>query len=217
MDTIPLELQKRDILGKQNNALRRSGMTPAHVFGHGTKSLALQGPTNEVERVIARAGTSRLIDLKIGSEKRARHVLIREIQRQSGSGMLMHVDLYQVRSKERMVADVPVHVVGEAPVLESKVNKLVVEIPSLTIECLPSKIPSRILVDVSNLKESDDVIRVHDINPGEGITVMNSPELAVVKIEVERWRVVETGEAAAVEPIEVVAAKQPEEPGETKK
>ncbi|MBN1856174.1 MAG: 50S ribosomal protein L25 [Dehalococcoidia bacterium] len=213
MDTIPLELQKRDILGKQNSALRRTGMTPAHVFGHGVKSVALQGPTSEIEKVVATAGTSRLIGLKIGSEKRARHVLIREIQRKPGTGMLLHVDFYQVRSKEKMVAEVPVHVVGEAPVLESKANSLVVDMPTLSVECLPSKIPSTISIDVSSLVDTDDVIRVHDVNPGEGITVLNSPDLVVVKIEVERRRVEEVAEAVE-EGVEVVPAKQPETPEE---
>jgi len=216
MDTIPLELEKREILGNKNKALRASGMTPAHVFGHGVKSQSLQGPTSEMERVIARAGTSRLIGLKVGVEKRARHVVIREVQRKPSTGILLHVDFYQVKSKEKMVADVPVHVVGEAPVLESKANTLVVEIPSLTIECLPSKIPSRISVDVSNLKEPSDVIRVHDIKPGEGISVMNSPELVVVKIEVERRKIAEPTEGAAAEAIQVVPAIQPEGSAETK-
>ncbi len=200
MDTIPLELQKREALGNKNKALRRSGVTPAHLFGHGLKSQPLQGATAEIEGVVRHAGTSRLIGLKIGGEKRARNVLVREIQRHPGTGLLLHVDFYQVRSKERMTVEVPVHVVGDAPVLQSKANSLVIDIPHLHIECLPTRIPSRVDVDVSGLKETGDVVRVHDIKTAEGIVVLNDPELVVVKIEVQR------GPAAA--PAEVAMAAE---------
>ncbi len=214
MDTISLELQKREVSGNKNKALRRSGVTPAHLFGHGVKSQPLQGATAELEGAIRHAGRSRLIGLKIGEEKRARNVLVREIQRHPGTGLLLHVDFFQVRSKERMTAEIPVHVVGDAPVLQSKVNSLVVEIPHLNIECLPSRLPSRIDIDVSGLKASDDVVRVRDVKTAEGIVVLNDPELAVVKVEVERKAAVAPAEVAG-EVVVAAAEKQPEQAGET--
>ena len=214
MDSIALEVQKREVLGNKNKALRRSGVTPAHLFGHGVKSQALQGPTAELEGVVRRAGTSRLIGLKIGGEKRARNVVVREVQRHPGTGLLLHVDFYQVRTKEKMSVEVPVHVVGDAPALLSKANILVVEIPHLHIECLPSRIPSRIDIDVSGLVESDDVVRVHDVKVAEGISVLNDPELAVVKVEVKRGLATAPVEGAA-EAAVAAEEKKPEQAGET--
>ncbi|MFW6102865.1 MAG: hypothetical protein ACOC7M_01075, partial [Chloroflexota bacterium] len=102
MDTISLNVTKRQVLGKKTKALRRAGITPAHVFGHGVKSQPLQGNTTEIERVLSRAGTSRLISLGIEGEKRHRSVLVREVQREPVTDLLVHVDFYQVRSKEKM-------------------------------------------------------------------------------------------------------------------
>jgi len=214
MDTISLELQKREVSGNKNKALRRSGVTPAHLFGHGVKSQPLQGATAELEGVIRHAGTSKLIGLKIGEEKRARNVLVREVQRHPGTGLLLHVDFFQVRSKERMTVEVPVHVVGDAPVLQSKANTLVVEIPHLNIECLPSRLPSRIDVDVSGLEGTGDVVRVHDVKMADGIVVLNDPELVVVKVEVERKPVAAPVEGAG-EVVVAAAEKQPEQTGQT--
>ncbi len=214
MDTISLELQKREASGNKNKALRRSGLTPAHLFGHGVKSQPLQGATAELEGVIRHAGRSKLIGLKIGEEKRARNVLVREVQRHPGTGLLLHVDFFQVRSKERMTVEVPVHVVGDAPVLQSKANTLVVDIARLNIECLPSRLPSRIDIDVSGLKESDDVVRVRDVKTAEGIVVLNDPELAVVKVEVERRAAAAPAEVAG-DVVVAAAEKQPEQTGET--
>ena len=206
MDTIPLEVQKREVLGKKTRALRREGTTPAHVFGHGVKSLAVQGPTSEIERVVERAGKSRLIGLKIAGEKRSRSVVVKEVQRKPGTGLLYHVDFYQVRTKEKMTVEVPVHIVGVAPALENTANKLEIELPELTIECLPAQIPSRLDVDVSSLVEASDAIRVKDIVVAEGVQIHNQPDLPVVKVTVERKRGVEAEEVPAEE-IEVVAAQ----------
>jgi len=208
MDTIPLELQKREVFGKKNRTLRREGTTPAHVFGHGVKSQAVQGSTSEIERVVERAGKSRLIGLKIAGEKRARNVVVKEVQRKPGSGMLYHVDFYQIRTKERVTVEVPVHVVGLAPALENTANKLEVELAELTIDCLPTQIPSRLDVDVNPLEKAFDAVRVKDLSLADGIHVHNSPELVVVKITVEKKRGPE-GEAAPSEEVEVVAAAEP--------
>ncbi len=194
MDKISLALEHRDTFGKHNNALRRSGMTPAHLFGHGVHSVALQGPTVEIERVISRAGKSRLISLKVASEKRSRTVLVREIQRKPVSGQLLHVDLYQVRSKEKMTVEVPVHVVGEAPALVSKANRLEIESSSLSVECLPSDLPARLDIDVSGLVDAGDALRVGDIHPPDGVVILNDRDVVVARIEAERKPAVEVEE-----------------------
>lgn len=196
-EKIALELQPRETEGKHNSALRRTGVTPAHLFGHGIKSLALQGATADLEDVVAHAGTSRLINLKVSGEKRGRSVLVREIQRKPVSGLLLHVDLYQVRSKEKMTGEVPVHVTGHAPALDSRANKLAVDLPMLSIECLPADLPARLDVDVSAVKTASDVIRVGDVHPPAGVTILNDHELVVVKIEVERKTA--AGEESATE------------------
>ena len=195
MDKISLELQKRETAGKHNRALRRGGVTPAHIFGHGVESLSLEGQTADLEQAVSRAGTSHLINLKIKGERRTRSVLIREIQRKPASGLLLHVDLYQVKNTEKMTVDVPVHVLGTAPALQTRTNTLLVDMPHLTIECLPADLPARLDVDVSALKASSDVIRVGDIRPPDGVTILNDHDLVVVKIEVERKVAPEAAEA----------------------
>jgi len=197
MEKISLELQKRDTAGKHNRALRRNGVTPAHLFGHGVESMALEGPTADLENTLAQAGTSRLINLKVKGERHSRSVLVREIQRKPASGLLLHIDLYQVSKKEKMTGDVPVHVIGTAPALVVRSNKVVIDLPSLSVECLPADLPARIDIDISVLKGVADVIRVGDIRPPDGVTILNDHELVVVKIEQERKAIAEGEERAA--------------------
>lgn len=203
MDKIELEAEKREILGKRVKHLRRQGITPIHVFGHGIQSLALQCSTGELERVLARAGRTGLINLRLRGEREPRTVVAREISRDWRDNKLLHVDFYQVRMEERLKVQVPVVLVGEAPALKSKANTLWGEVSTLTVECLPAEIPARIEVDVSSLAEPEQVIRVKDIRLPKGITITDDPELIVARVVARPAEVVEekvAEEAAAVSP-----------------
>ncbi len=78
--------------------------------------------------------------------------------------------------------EVPVVLVGEAPALKSKENMLVQELNTLTVECLPAKIPAGVELDLSSLTETEQTVRVKDIELDKEITILNDPELAIVRI-----------------------------------
>jgi large subunit ribosomal protein L25 len=202
MDKIELKVANREILGKKVRHLRRQGITPVHVFGHGIESLALQCEARELERVLSQAGQTRLINLKLAKEKKPRTVVVREFDRDWRKGELVHVDFYQVRMEEKIRVEVPVVLLGEAPALKSKEHMLDHELGTFNVECLPANIPSSIEVDISSLTEVDQAIRVKDVTLDKDITVLNSPDLVVAKISM---RPVEKVEEEVVE--EAVAAE----------
>ena len=202
MDKIELKVVNREILGKKVKHLRRQGITPVHVFGHGIESLALQCDTKELERVLSQAGQTRLVNLKLAKEKKPRTVVVREFDRDWRRGQLVHVDFYQVRMEEKLRLEIPIVLIGEAPALKAKTNMLDHELGTLTVECLPAKIPNSFEVDISSLAELDQAIRVKDITLDKDITVLNSPDLVVAKISL---RPVEKVEEKVVE--EAVAAE----------
>jgi large subunit ribosomal protein L25 len=182
MEEPTLKATTREVTGKKTRFLRRQGITPVHLFGHGIKSQTLQCPTTELDPIIAQAGTTTLINLEVDSEKRPRKVLIREIQKDVFGRELLHVDFYQVRKTEKIKADVPIVLVGEAPALKLKGRLLLHPLSSLSIECLPDKLIHEISVDLSPLEEVDQAIHVRDLNLGTDITVANDPDELVVKV-----------------------------------
>jgi len=220
VDKIALKVANREILGKKVKHLRRQGITPVHLFGHGIESLAIQCNTDELERVLAKAGHTGLISLKLGREKESRNVVVREFVRDWRRGQLIHVDFYQVKMEEEIRLEVPVVLVGEAPALKSKDNMLEHELEALTVECLPAKIPSNLEVDVSSFTEPGQAIRVKDIVIDKDVTILNDPELVVVKIsfrpveKVEEEVIEEAEEAAEAE--EEVEAPEEAKPGAEK-
>ena len=202
MDNLELKVANRETMGKKVKFLRRQGITPVHLFGHNIESLALQCDSDELKRIVAQAGKTRLISLHPDKGKKARSVMVREVQKNPLTGELLHVDLYQIMTTEKTKVDVPVVLVGEAPALKLKANMLEHDLTSLHIECLPGDIPTSIALDISSLSELGDAIRVKDINLGEEITVLNDPEIMAVKISgryIEKEVVEVAEEEAAVE------------------
>ena len=196
MKSITLQTSKRDVLGKKTRFLRRQGITPVHLFGHGLESLPLQCDTAKLQRTITQAGTTRLIALEIEGDREPRNVFAREIQREVVTGALLHVDFYQVRMKERIKADIPIVFIGEAPALKEKGRNLIYGVTNLSVEALPDKLPPQIEVDLSPLKEVEQTVYVRDITISPDITVTTDTDQLVVKVSEAR---VEVEEAAKEE------------------
>jgi large subunit ribosomal protein L25 len=182
MQELKLKADKRDVFGKKNRFLRRKGVIPAHLFGHSLESLALQCDGNELKKIVANAGTTRLISLVVEGEKDAKNVFLREIQRDALSRELLHVDFYQIKKGEKMTMEVPIVLVGESPAMKAKGRILSHGIDVLSIECLPEKVPPQIEVDISVLAELDQSIHVKDIVLDPEIDVQDDPEQMVVKV-----------------------------------
>jgi large subunit ribosomal protein L25 len=220
MEGLTLEASKRDILGKRTRFLRRQGITPAHLFGHGLESVALQCDTAKLQRLIARAGRTRLVALGVEGDKEPRSVFIKEIQRDPRTGELLHVDLFQVSKAEEVRVDVPIILVGEAPAMKAKEYTLTHSLTSLSIECLPDKLPPQIEVDLSPLTEVGQAIYVRDITLSPDITVHNDPDQMVVKVSEVRVEKVEevvaAEEVVAEAEAEAVAGEAAEEGAEEK-
>lgn len=220
MKELTLTAENRNVLGKRNRFLRRQGITPTHVFGHGIDSLALQCDTNELKSIIAHAGETRLISLKIKGDKQPRNVFIREVQRDAFGKQLLHVDFYQVKMGEKMEVEVPIVLVGESPAMKGKGRMLSHGITELSIECTPDKVPPQIEVDITGLEELEQAIHVKDIVLDPDIIVNDDPEQLVVKVtEVmvveEEEAVVEEKEAIeGEEAVEGEAEPKAEEPSE---
>ena len=178
-----LEVSKREITGKKVRFLRRQGIIPAHIYGHGIDSSAINVDAKNLKHLLAHAGKTDLISLKVDASKEPIRVLMREVQRNPMTDEPLHVDFYQVSMTEKIKAEVPLVFVGEAPVLKKIKNSSILHlIDSLDIEALPDDLPHSLEVDVSHLEELDHAVHVKDIPLGRGITLLSDPEQMVVKV-----------------------------------
>ena len=100
--------------------------------------------------------------------------------------------------------------------MKEKGRTLTHGITSLSIECLPDKLPPQVDIDLSPLEEKEQTIYVKDITLSPDITLFTDPEQMVVKVSevhVEKIEeeVVEVEEVAAAE-VEGEAPQEEEEP-----
>ncbi len=221
MEELKLNAAKREVLGKRNRFLRRQGITPTHLIGHSIESQSLQCDTTELIKILAHAGETRVIRLKIEGDKEPKNVFVRDIQRDALGKYLLHVDFYQVKKGEKMQVAVPIVLTGEPPALKGKGRMLSHGITELNIECLPEIVPPQIEVDIGILEEVEQAIHVKDIVLDPDITVHADPEQLVVKVSEVQLKVEEEELAAEEEEAEAEAEGEegagaegePEKPG----
>ncbi|MDD5604724.1 MAG: 50S ribosomal protein L25 [Dehalococcoidales bacterium] len=199
-----LKAGKRKLFGKRTRFLRRDGIVPANVYGQGVDSLALELGEKDLELII-KGGTSRIILLDVEGENNNRNVLIKNVSRHSLSQSLVHVDLYQVNMSQKISADIPVLLIGQAPALEYSENFLDHQLNEIQIECLPDKLPPHIEVDISVLTEAGQTIYVSDLQPEEGVEIITPGDHAIVRVTQSAKDEAEEGEEEkAVSETEVV-------------
>jgi large subunit ribosomal protein L25 len=210
MEQIELKAEKRTIIGKRVKALRREGIIPALLYGPKTEPVPIQCDERELQHVLAWAGGTNLIALRIGDAGKPKMTLVSEVQRDSLTNDVYHVDFYQVVMTEKVKAEVNLILIGEPLAVQQKEFMLLQGADSVEIECLPGDLIHSIEVDLSPLVGVDDAIYVKDLQVPENITILTDGDELVAKIqylyipeeeevEVEEWVEV------APEEVEVIA------------
>lgn len=204
--------EKRQVLGKKVRFLRRRGMVPANIYGHGRESMAVQMDAAMVKRMLAKREGAGLINLKVAGEQAPLPSMLRQIQWDPRTGNLLHLDFYAVRMTEKIKVEVPLRLEGESPAAALG-GQLIHNLYSVEIECLPADIPSHMAVDISRLEEIGQAIHVSDLPPLPGVTILTAPDLVIARVEA--IRVEAAPEVEAPKAVEE-AAPQPEDKGEAK-
>jgi large subunit ribosomal protein L25 len=182
MAALRLEVEPRLIHGKKVKSLRRNGIIPAHLYGFGTESLAVQAPKQNIVGLMRNAGRNAIIELQIDGEPKARPVVMRSVQRDPVNGDLVHIDFFQISLTEKLRAEVPLALVGDAPAVSVQGGVLLQSLDSLSIEALPTDIPAHIEVDISVLEELDSALFVRDLTIPTTLAVLSDMDQVVAKV-----------------------------------
>ncbi|HET9494570.1 MAG TPA: 50S ribosomal protein L25 [Chloroflexia bacterium] len=219
--THTLEVEPRELTRKANKQLRRQDILPGVVYGHNVEPANVQMSRREFENVYLRAGSTSLVDLKIGGDK-SRKVFIHDVQRGATNHQLSHVDFMVVNLEEDITVSVPLVLTGESPLVESKEGMLIHQTEHLSVRALPMEIPPVIEVDISTLVELDQAIHVSDLDIPSNVQVLTPMDELIVKVtempmmhveeEVEE---AEEAEEAAEAAAEAEGAGEAEEGAET--
>lgn len=162
-----LRAEPRTVLGKQVKQLRRAGRLPGVVYGPllgGTHAVTVD--TRELSRFYHTFGASTLFTLQW--EGGQEQVFIREVQVDPVRHTPVHVDFFAPNLRKDTTTSVPLTFGEENPAALGILSTVQNEV---SVTGLPGNIPAAIDVDVSNLVEIGDAIRIGDLIVPEGITV----------------------------------------------
>lgn len=180
MDEVRLAAEERVALGKKVKALRRSGITPIHIYGTGGPSLSLQSDTYDLVHALGVVGQTSPLTVQASGEEH--FVMVQHVQRHPVSERLLHVDLFRVSRTQRIHASVPLHFGGEAPGARAAGATLSEDLHELAVEALPTDIPHAIVVDLAALSDPDSVIHASDLELPAGVTMITDPGTYVARI-----------------------------------
>lgn len=218
MEKVILKASVREETGKRfAKDLRNKGLVPANVYKSGKAATSLTVANKELEGTLhTKAGENVLITLKIsggGAAVKDRTVLIKEIQRHPVRDNILHVDFNEISLTEVLKVNVPIVARGEAAGVKIDGGLLEHVLRELSVECLPTNIPTKIDVEVSALKIGEHIL-VKDIKVPEGVKVLNDPELIALIVKAPKVEVPKEEEAAGGEEPELIRKKKEEEGAE---
>ncbi|MFZ2152608.1 MAG: 50S ribosomal protein L25 [Microgenomates group bacterium] len=195
-----LSASVRTITGKKVRQLRKQGLMPSSVYGHGFEPVSIQINEKEMAAIFAHAGESGLVELEL--DGKALPILFRNPQYHPVTGLMTHIDCYKVNLKEKITTFVPIEFVGESEAVKLG-NVLVEAVNEIEVEALPTDLPEKIEVDLAKLVTLDSEITVADLIVDRSkIEIKNDPEQVVVKVEEPKVEV----EPVVEETTEVVVA-----------
>jgi large subunit ribosomal protein L25 len=179
---LAVECQKR-AEGSKPNALRRSGLIPAVLYGHkGAESISLTVKAKTVETLLKKhVVNNALIDLSIPDLSWTGKTLLREVQVHPWKGYPYHLSFFAVGSQDSIEVEVPLHFAGEAAGVKLEGGILDTVMTQLAVKCKPNSIPEAIEVDISNLNVGD-ALHIHELPLPDGVVAIGEPNQVVVSV-----------------------------------
>jgi len=172
-----LSVQTRTITGKKVRSLRRDGLIPAELYGHGLKNVHISVAKKDFAKAFKEAGSSTVITLLVGANKHP--AIIHEVSHDYLTGDVAHVDFYEVNMKEKISAKVPLEFIGEAPAIKAHAAVINKAMSEIEVEALPNDLPHSITVDLSALDELEKSIYVKDLVCPKGVKFLIEDDAAV--------------------------------------
>ncbi len=209
-------LEAREGKGKEAcSKLRPAGYVPCVVYGpEYRESVPAKVKVSDISKIAASGHwetQTMLLTLPGGKEEMG---LMREVQKDTITGRILHIDFLQLVKGHKISVNVPVELVGRDSCAGVKLGGVIDHLlREISMEVLPGQIPDSVSVDVSSMKLGAQV-HVKDIAVPEGAAVLSDPDEVVVAVIIPRG--VAEGEEMAEEQkeVEVVAkgkAKEEEE------
>ena len=204
MKSIEIDVAARSEMTKNElGRFRNEGNVPAILYGkHIEKNIPLCFNAKVFSKILSTGGRSTILVFKSTDAKlNGTSALIKEVQRDAITDVFLNVDLVEIRKGEKVTLSIPIEYIG-VPEGAKQGGVIDIQRREIKIECLPTEIPEKITIDITNMN-LNDVMHVADLKVAEGIRVMDDKSFSLISVKVvkEKVEVVATpaeGEEGAV-------------------
>jgi large subunit ribosomal protein L25 len=161
------------------NQGRKMGRIPAVLYGIGKTTVSVE--VNEKEMLEVLRKNPRAILQASTTTAGILPVVIQNVQRETLSGKLIHIDFHHVNMNKIMDSKVTIHFLGESiGVKEGGI--LQVEMYEVEVRCMPDHLPPSMEVNISGLAIGDQIL-VSDLVFRDGIEVLSDPTAVMIQIK----------------------------------
>lgn len=157
---ITFQTEPRTLAGKKVGVLRRQGLVPANISGNLDKTIPVTVEARQFDKLYKEVGDTGLFYLTVTGEKTERPVLVDDVQLDPVSAKVLHVVFRQVDLTEKINAEVPVELVGEAEIKDAMVVLLK---DTVEVEALPQDFPEKFEIDVTQFTKVGDMVTYKDL------------------------------------------------------
>lgn len=180
MKTITIEGQLRTGLGKSaTRQLRSQGQVPAVIYG-GAKELCFYAPAAAFKPLVY---TSDFQIAEVKLDGTTYRCILKDLQFDKVTDALIHVDFLELVEGKKVIADIPVHITGNAVGVKEG-GKLHIKMKSLRVKTYPQYLREHIEINVDHL-ELNQSVRVEDVQI-EHYEILNSPRIPIVTVSLTR-------------------------------
>ena len=166
--TVKIEAELRERAGKGTaREARRTGKTPAVLYGNKQAPVALTVNAKEIELLSRKPGFfTHLFEIKVGKDTHS--AIARDAQRHPVTENLLHVDFLRIDTKTRLSVAIPVKFINQekSPGIK-RGGMLNIVAHSIDVICSAAEIPEHLEIDVAGLQINDS-IHASMINVPEG-------------------------------------------------
>ena len=172
-----LKAELRKELGtRAARRLRRQGLIPGVIYGRNIEPVHIVVKEKELKPLLESG--SRFVSVSVGDA--VYDAIVQDVHFDYLNERLLHVDLHRVLMTERVRMAVPLVFKGE-PKCGPGGGIVERHLEELEVECVASKAPESIEVDLSAL-DVGDALHVGDLSLPEGVEAVVSADVAVVSV-----------------------------------
>jgi large subunit ribosomal protein L25 len=209
MEKVVLQATKRSVIGKQVQQLRRQGVLPGVVYGHGVEPTSISMDAHSAGLILPRLTDSSIVYIAL--EGKEIPALVREKQKNYIRNIYTHIDFQAVSLTEKIRTHVSLHFHGVAPAIKAFQAAIVTNMEKIEVEALPADLPQRIEIDLSKLAELGDAVHVRDLSVSDKVTVLTDlDEVIVVATSTQEEGAGEEGAEGAEPALSVERGKKEE-------